>query len=32
MTGIKGELQVAIVGLAIPLLNLVTKWVNTNYF
>ena len=32
LTGIKGEMQVVIVWLAIPLLNLVTKWINTNYF
>jgi hypothetical protein len=32
LTGIKGDLQVVIIGLAMPVLNMVTKWINTNYF
>ena len=30
--GIEGEYQAVVIGLWIPVLNIITKWVNTTYF
>lgn len=32
LTNVTGERQVVAVGLGVPVLNIITKWVNTNFF
>lgn len=32
LSNVSGEWQVVAVGLGVPVLNIITKWVNTTYF
>ena len=32
LTNVTGEWQIVAVGLGVPVLNIITKWVNTTYF